>query len=165
MRYLTLFLILSFFGQSAALTAQRVLLFEKMTASQSDRLYEGETIRFRMEGDKFWQEGPIREMRPDIQALVINDRYILLDEIDVVNRGRTFFGYAGYSLMSFGVGWSAFALLGYNTDGDPTTQYGRQDITVTLTTVAAGYLINKLLGTRRFKTGPRNRLRIVDTSF
>ncbi|MEM6772780.1 MAG: hypothetical protein AAF597_19535, partial [Bacteroidota bacterium] len=65
-------------NQTGGLRAQRVLLFEKLTSSSSERLYEGEMIKFRMDGDKFWQDGLIREMRPDIQALVINDRFIML---------------------------------------------------------------------------------------
>ena len=145
--------------------AQRVMLFEKLTSSQSERVYEGELLRFRMEGDKFWQEGFIREMRPDIQALVINDRFILLDEIDAVHRGSTLASGIGYSLVTFGAGWSVFAALGYATDKDPTTSYSVDDAMVTVTSVGVGYLLIKLLGQRKFRTGKYKRLRIVDLDF
>ena len=162
MRYLTLLLFL-FLG--TCVHAQKMMLFEKLTASKSDRVYEGERLRFRMKGDNFWQEGPIREMRPDIQALVINDRFIMLDEIETVHRGRTVFGVAGYSLMTFGIGWSTWALLGYASDGDSSTNYSRRDLTTTLTSVGTGFLLNKLFGQRKFKTGKYKRLRVIDTTF
>ncbi|MFT6720323.1 MAG: hypothetical protein ACJA0J_001118, partial [Bdellovibrionota bacterium] len=53
----------------------------------------------------------------------------------------------------------------YNTDGDPTTQYGRQDLMTSLTTIGSGFLIYKLFGQRKYKTGMYTRLRVIDTSF
>lgn len=160
-----LFTLLFLVFACTGVSAQKVLLFEKLTASQSDRVYEGERLKFRMKGDKFYQEGFIREMRPDIQALVINDRYILLDEIDIVNRGRTFGATAGYGLMSFGVGWSFWSVVGNATDGDPLTRYENRDLMVSLTSIGTGFLINKLFGQRKFRQGKYKRLRVVDTSF
>ncbi len=145
--------------------AQRVMLFEKLTNSSSDRVYEGELLRFRMEGDKFWQEGYIREMRPDIQALVINDRFIMIDEIDAVHRGSTVANGIGYGLITFGAGWSLFAALGYATDKIDSTNYSADDAMVTAISVGAGYLLVKVLGRRKFRTGKYKRLRIVDLNF
>lgn len=150
---------------STCARAQRVLLFEKLTSSSSERLYEGEILKFKMKGDKFWQQGPIREMRPDIQALVINDRFIMLDEIDTVNQGSTIAGVAGYSLMTFGVGWSFWAVAGNYTDGDPTTNYERRDLMTSLTSIGTGLILSQIFGKKRFKTGKYKRLRVVDTSF
>ena len=147
------------------LSAQRVLLFEKLTVTRSERLYEGDPLRFKLKGDKFWQEGYIREMRPDIQALVINDRFIMLDEIAVVHRGSTLAAGAGYGLITFGLGWSVWGLLGYNLDDDPDTQYSTGDLLVTATAAGLGYGLVKLLGQRRFRTGKYKRLRIVDLNF
>ncbi|WP_157974336.1 hypothetical protein [Lewinella sp. IMCC34183] len=145
--------------------AQRVLLFEKLTSSHSERVYEGESLRFRMKGDDFWQEGYIREMRPDIQALVINDRYILLEEIDAVYRGHTAASRIGYALMTFGAGWSFFAALGYATDGYDDTSYSTDDALITAASVGTGFLLVKLLGKRKFRPGKYKRLRIVDLDF
>ena len=149
----------------AQVAAQRVMLFEKLTASKSDRVYEGERLKFKLKGDKFWQEGPIREMRPDIQALIINDRFVMLDEVQIVHRGQTAGAAVGYGLMTFGVGWSFWAGVGYNTDGDPNTQYSRRDLMTSLTALGSGFLIYKLFGQRKYKTGKYKRLRVVDTSF
>lgn len=145
--------------------AQRVLLFEKLTSSSSERMYEGELLKFRLQGDNFFQEGLITEMRPDIQALVINDRFIMLDEIEVVHQGTTLAGATGYSLMTFGLGWSFWSLAGNYTDGDPTTNYETRDLMVTLTSAGTGFLLTRLLGRKRFRTGRYKRLRVVDTSF
>ncbi|MCP9236650.1 hypothetical protein [Lewinella sp. JB7] len=145
--------------------AQKVLLFEKLTDSKSDRMYEGDPLRFKLKGDNFWQEGYIREMRPDIQALVINDRFVMLDEIAVVHRGGTIATKLGIGLMTFGAGWSVFAALGYSTDKDPTTSYSVDDALVTTVSATVGYALYRILGTRKFRTGKYKRLRVVDLSF
>lgn len=162
MRLITLLLILC---TCTCVRAQKVLLFEKLTSSSSDRMYEGERLKFRLKGDKFYQEGPIREMRPDIQALVINDRFVMLDEIELVNRGKTFGAAAGYGLMTFGAGWSFWSLAGNYTDGDPLTKYESRDLMISLTSIGTGLLINKIFGQRKFKPNKYRRLRVVDTSF
>ncbi|MBC6994761.1 hypothetical protein QWY85_06920 [Neolewinella lacunae] len=162
MRFLTLLLLVLL---CTCVRAQKVLLFERMTDSKAERMYEGEALKFRMEGDKFWQEGRIMEMRPDIQALVINERFILLEEIESVHLGSTFGAAAGYSLMTFGTAWAGIGLIGYATDKDPTTNFSGRDATIALTSFASGYLINRFLGQKRFKTSQYKRLRIVDTSF
>jgi len=160
---LTLLLLLVVF--CTCLSAQKVLLFEKLTASKSERIYEGDYLRFKMKGDKFWQEGYIREMRPDIQALVINDRFIVLDEIALVDRGTTIAARIGIGMVTFGVAWSGFALVGYSLDGDSTTSYSTGDALVSATSIAAGFAVFKLLGQRRFRPGKYKRLRVVDLSF
>lgn len=166
MRYLlTLLIVFPLWGPGGALTAQRVLLFEKLTASRSDRIYEGDGLRFKLKGDKFWQQGYIREMRADIQALVINDRYVMLDEIAVVHRGNTIAGKLGYGLITFGAGWSVWAALGYTLDDDDTSNYSAGDAAVTLTSAAAGFALIKILGNRRFRTGKYKRLRVVDLDY
>lgn len=162
LRVLLLFLLVL---ASTCVPAQRVLLFEKLTSSKSQRVYEGDPIRFRMQGDGFWQEGYIREMRPDIQALVINDRYILLEEIEVVDRGVTVAAKLGYGLITFGAGWSLFAAVGYAIDRDETTSYSGGDALVTVSSIGIGYLLIKTLGVNRFRPGRTRRLRIVDLSF
>lgn len=148
------------------LAAQRVLLLEKSGQSKAERLLEGESLTYRIRGDKFWQQGVIDELRPDIQAVVMSDRFIMLDEVEALRFGGSAFGNGvGYSLMTFGVGWSAFALVGYATDGDPETAYSRDDLAVTLVGLGTGFLLRKIFARRRFKINNRKRLRIVDLTF
>jgi hypothetical protein len=158
---LVLFLILP----CTCVRAQRILLFEQLTESKSPRLYEGDVLRYKLKEEKYWREGYIREMRPDIQALVINDGFVMLDDIAVVDRGNTLATPAGLALITFGVGWSTLALIGYNTDGDPDSQFSGLDASVSATSIGLGFLMWKLFGTKRFRPGKYKRLRIVDTSF
>ena len=159
-----LFLLLTTFLCTGA-SAQRIMLLEKVNKASSERIYEGETLRFRLEGDKFWQNGFIREMRPDIQALVINDRFIMLDEINAIHRGSTFGKAAGLSLMTFGTVWTVIGAIGYNTDGDSSTQLSGPEIATGAAAFGLGYAINKLFGQKKFKPGVSKRLRIIDVSF
>lgn len=148
------------------LSAQRVLLLERANQSKSERLMEGDEITFRLRGDKFWQSGNIAELRPDIQAMVINDRFIMLEEIESLRFPGSRFGSGiGLSLITFGAGWSAFALVGYATDGDETTAYSATDMSVTLTTVGTGLLLRQIFSRKKFKVNDRRRLRIVDLTF
>ncbi|OAV43529.1 hypothetical protein [Lewinella sp. 4G2] len=146
-------------------SAQKVMLLEKVGKAGTERVYEGETLRFKMQGDNFWQEGRIEEMRPDIQALVINDRFILLENIHSLHRGSTFGKAAGLSLMTFGVVWTTIGLLGYNTDGDPDSQISGGQLAVGAGSFATGYILNRFLGQKKFKLGRKKRLRIIDTTF
>lgn len=127
---------------------------------------EGDGLTFRMKGDNFWQSGQITELRPDIQAIVMNERFILINEIEALRlNGSGFLNYAGLALMTFGVSWSAFALVGYATDGDPSTSYGAYDVTISATTIVSGFLLRKLFARKKMKLNERNRLRIVDLNF
>ena len=148
------------------LAAQRVLLLEKSGQNTAEKITEGSEITYRIKGDDFWQEGYIDELRPDIQAMVINDRFVMLDEVEALKfPGARFGGAAGTSLITFGLGWSTFALLGYATDGNPETSYGNRDLTVTLVSVGAGLLLRKIFQNRKYKVSDRKRLRVVDLTF
>jgi len=165
MRTFTIFICLLVIS-GTSLSAQRVLLLERTGQTKSDRLSEGDELTFRMRGDKFWQQGLISELRPDIQAMVINDRYIMLEEVDALKfSGSRFANGVGLSLITFGVGWSAFAVVGYNTDGNPETNYGQFDLAVTLTAVGTGFLLRRLFASRKFRLNKRRRLRVVDLTF
>lgn len=151
---------------SGTLRSQKVLLLEKYGQDKAQRLSRGDALTFRMEGDNFWQSGVITELRPDIQAIVMNERFVLIEEIEVLRlSGSGLLNYMGLSFMTFGVGWSAFALVGYATDGNPETAYSGFDATVSATAIASGFLLRKLFARKKLKMNERNRLRIVDLSF
>ena len=161
-----LLLTLLFTIATTHLSAQRVLLLEKYGQSKSQRLVEGDGLTFRMKGDNFWQSGVITELRPDIQAIVMNERFVMIDEIEALRlSGSGFANYAGLTLMTFGAGWSFFGLVGYPLDGNPETNYGTFDLTITATAVASGFLLRQLFARKKMKLNKRNRLRIVDLTF
>lgn len=164
MRYLTLFLLL-FFITTGSANAQKVMLMEKVGASTSQRIFEGQALKWRMKGDKFWQQGVVTEMREDIQALIIKERFIFLDEIDAIHLGDTFGKIAGYSIMTFGASYTIIGLIGYNTDKDPETQISSGELMVGAGSLAAGFLIKTIFGDKKFRLGKNKRLRIIDISF
>ena len=169
MRPTTLLFLLTLLLWSLAptqLAAQRVLLLEKAKKNTAEKIMEGTELTYKMNGDNFWQTGYIDELRPDIQAMVINDRFVMLDEIEALKFGGGRFGSAmGFSLITFGTAWSGFALIGYATDGNPDTFYSGRDLGVTLVSVGAGFLLRKLFQNSKYKVSERKRLRIVDLTF
>lgn len=149
-----------------AITAQRVLLLEKSGQNTAEKIMEGQDLIYRIKGDEFWQEGFISELRPDIQAMVINERFVMLEEVEALKfSGARFGGAMGFSLVTFGLGWSGFALLGYATDGNPDTAYSSRDLGVTLVSVGTGLLLRQLFQNKKYKVSERKRLRIVDLTF
>lgn len=164
MRYLYLLLCL---GLLPTLTAQRVLLIEKLNSAQTTKLYSGDYIQYRLMGEKEWYGERIYDLRDDTQALVFPDRYVQLSEIAMLRQGKPWAKNIGLLLVTFGVSWSGIALLGTATDGDPDTGYRSGDALVTGISVGTGVLLPALFGTRRLRFGEeqRWRLRIVDISF
>ncbi|MEM7572228.1 MAG: hypothetical protein AAF433_04990 [Bacteroidota bacterium] len=147
------------------LQAQLTLLLERSGQDQSERRFEGDQLRYRLAGDRLWREGAIQEMRPDINSLVINDRYVKLSDIEQLDLGNARFLYAGgLGLQTFGVGWGFFALVGYATDGNSETSISGADLMVAGTAFVTGFIISKL-ARRRFKVNRNRRLRIVDLTF
>ena len=145
--------------------AQLTLLLERSGQDQADRRFEGDELRFRLTGDKLWREGIIQEIRPDINSLVINDRYVSLTEIDQLDLGNSPVIYAGgLGLQTFGLGWGFFALVGYATDGNSETSISGGDVLVASTAFISGFIISKL-ARRRYRVNRNRRLRIVDLTF
>lgn len=164
-RMITL-LTLLFVLTDAGLAAQRVLLLERARSSQARKIVEGDQLTFRLKGDKSWQSGFITELRPDIQAIVMNERFVMIEDIDALRTaGTPFLSNFGLSMIAFGVGWNVFALIGYPTDGDPTTNYSSFDTIVGATAVAGGFALHRLFVRKKIKMNGRNRLRIVDLNF
>ncbi|WP_367393050.1 hypothetical protein [Lewinella sp. LCG006] len=164
MRYLYLFV---FVLTVSSLAAQRVLLIEKLNSPKTTKLYVGDYIQYQLVDEKDWYGERIYDLRDDTQALVFPDRYVAIEDIAMLRQGKPWARNIGLMLVTFGVSWSGFALLGTATDGDPETGYERSDAIVTGVAVGTGVLLPALFGTKRmrFGEGERLRLRILDISF
>lgn len=164
MRYLYLFVC---FLTLSTLSAQRVLLIEKLNSAHTTKLYVGDYIQYQLVGEKDWYGERIYDLRDDTQALVFPDRYVAIEDIAMLRQGKPWARNIGMMLVTFGVSWSGFALLGTATDGDPETGYRSSDAIVTGVAAGTGLLLPVLFGTRRlrFGEGHRLRLRILDISF
>lgn len=164
LRYVLLFFCLLSGAQWS--TAQRVLLVERLNSAQTEKLFSGNYIQYRLVGEEGWRESEIYDLREDQQLIVLADRYLKLDEIERMRFRRPWATALGAVFLTFGVSWSGFAAIGYSVDGDPETNYGRGDAIVTGASLGLGLIMLKLSNRNvRFGKGKRNRLRIVDISF
>lgn len=164
MRYL--YLLICFLTVSS-LSAQRVLLIEKLNSPRTTKLYVGDYIQYQVVGEKEWFGERIYDLRDDTQALVFPDRYVAVEDVAMLRQGKPWARNIGLMLVTFGVSWSGFALLGTATDGDPETGYRSSDAMVSGIAIGTGVVLPALFGTRRmrFGEGERLRLRILDISF
>lgn len=145
--------------------AQLALQLERYGQAETLKYFRGDEIGYQLFEDDIWRSDVIQEIRPDINSVVLADRFITLDQIERIDLGKDPFVQAsGIALQTFGAGWAFFGLIGYNIDGDPETQFGRGDIFVSLGSMATGFLLTKL-AKRKYKLGQRRRLRIVDLNF
>lgn len=163
-RYFFLFFSLLIFSQWGA--AQRVLLIERLNSAQTEKLFAGSYIEYRLVDEEGWRESQIYELREDQQLIVLADRYLQLDQIEMMRFRRPWTGAIGAMFLTFGASWSGFAAIGTATDGDPDTRYRGSDAIVTGISMGIGLIILQF-GKRklRFGEGKRNRLRILDISF
>ena len=164
MRLFWLFLLLLLAGP-LALSAQKYLQIETRGKARTEKFPVGAYLEYQVQGDDFFSQGELIDLLPESQTLVFEDRYVSADRIQTLRFDRPLAKAAAYSLYTFGVGWSAFALIGYNTDGDPTTQYSVGDAIVTATSLGLGFIIQKAFFQRKVKLGKKKRLRLIDTTF
>ena len=161
-RLLLCFLLLAI---SNALAGQQILLLERSGSPRPKKIFAGESIDYRLRGEQYWLTGQIESLREDQQLIVLDDRYLDLRNIESLRFYRPYARPLGIGLITFGVGWSAFGLIGYNTDNDPTTKYQLGDAITSATAIGLGFLLPRLLGTKKVRLGDSRRLRIVDVTF
>lgn len=147
------------------LSAQKYLQIETSGKARTQKFSTGAYLVYQVRGDDFFSQGELIDLLPESQTLVFEDRYVSADRIEALRFERPFAKAATYSLYTFGVAWSAFGLIGYNTDNDPSTQYSVGDAIVTATSLGLGYLIQKTLFQRKVRLGKKKRLRLIDTTF
>lgn len=152
---------------SLSLLSQKVLLIEKRNSPQTQKLYEGAYIQYKLIGEKKWRAGEIYELRDDTQMIVFRNHYLPLDQIQMMREHKPWPKNIGYMLGAFGLSWSGFAAIGTATDGDPNTRYRWSDAAVTGISVGTGLLLPVLFGTRKMRFGEKHKwhLRVVDVSF
>ncbi len=162
MRLLTPILLLC---TCTALSAQKVLQLERYGRTQSERFFAGDMLTYQLKGEDFFREGYIEDFRVSDSLIVFGDRYVELDEIEMLRFPRQWSRVAGTSLMVFGGAWSGFALIGYATDGDPDTQYSARDAVISGVALGTGFGLQKLLPFKKIRLGKRVRLRLLDLRF
>lgn len=147
------------------LTAQKVLQIERFGRAETEKIFIGEGIEYRLKGDDEWRYAVIEDIDVEEKLLVFSDRYLDPGRIDALRYYRPGMRRLGFQVMTFGVAWSGFALIGTAVDGNPETRYRASDAVVTATSLGIGYAISQVFKYKKIKFGKRRRLRVVDITF
>lgn len=164
MRYFLLFT-LFFAFLIPQINAQKVIQIERYGKAKTEKIFIGDGIEYRLKGSKDWRYAVVEDINIDQNLIVLADRYLEPDKIDAFRYYRSYSQKLGLQVMTFGVAWSGFALVGTAVDGNPETKYRLSDGIVTASSLAAGFGIAKLLKYKTIKFGKRKRLRLVDITF
>jgi len=145
--------------------AQKVLQIEKYGRAKTKKIYIGEEINYKLKNDEVWYRGVIEDLDVEKNWIVMRDRYVAVDSIEAFRRPKNWSKAARTSLYTFGAGWSANALVGTLTDGNPNTHYLWSDAIVTGTSWLTGWILPKIFKNKITKFGKKRRLRLLDLTF
>lgn len=158
------FLLLPLFLFAQVGHTQKILQIERYGKAKTQKIFIGQPITYQLKDAREygWYTGVIEDYMVDDNLIVFKDRLINIDNIHSLKYERGWPSFAKYTLGTFGLAWSGFALIGTATDGDPTTSYRWSDALVTGTSLLFGLGLPKLFGTKKIKFGKRKRLRMLD---
>jgi len=144
---------------------QKFLQIEKKGSLYTRKIPVGEVLTYRLSGDATWYTGEIVRLLPEDSIVLFHDRFVKLGQIHAFRYVRRAPASIGQSLFWFGVGWSAFAIVGTATDdvgklGVP--DYRWSDALVSSTTIGTSWLIPRIFKYRIIRFGNKKRLRILD---
>lgn len=147
------------------LSAQKVLQIETYGNPKTKKIYIGDEITYRLEGQETFQTYVIENILVDQNLLAVKDRYVPVGDIIEFRREQTWSRALGRQLIFFGLAWSGFALVGTLTDGNPDTSYGWGDAVVTGSSAVVGLTLPLVFKYKTVKFGKRRRLRVLDLTF
>ncbi|HRF40971.1 MAG TPA: hypothetical protein PK198_19405 [Saprospiraceae bacterium] len=162
-------LIFSFFllmqlGFCIPVEAQVFMQIERSGRPKAQRIYPGEVIQYRYQGQ--WYAGEIQELLFDVNMVVLTRHTVRLSDIEALRYQRRWPKPVGSQIALFGLSWSAWALIGTATDNEPGLDYRWSDAAVTATAVGAGLALPALVKKYRIvEMGKKRRLRILDLNF
>ncbi len=163
MRYLLVALIVAALALPGK--GQKVLQIERYGSPVTQKLFIGDALTYRMEGDELWYDGYIEDILVEEKIVLLGQRYLPLDTIAALRWDRTGPRVIGASLLVFGAGWTGSALIGKLTDGDPDTEYNARDAAIGGTSMLLGLGIPRLFRYKKIRMGRRFRLRLLDLNF
>lgn len=146
-------------------TAQEILLLETAGKVVPQKIFLGQTLNYKIKGEDIWRMDVLDEITAEENLVLLGRNYIKIDNIEKLRFERGWVKAAGTSLMIFGTAWSAFGIVGYATDGDPTTKYQASDAIFSASTIATGFLFKKLFKYRIVKQGKKHKLRTINLNF
>ena len=159
-----LFLIIACVFSVLETNAQVVLYMEMMGEEKPIKYYEGQSLSFKsvVYPDE-WQEIRIDRIVDEEKFILYPGGMLKLSDITDVRRTRAWANTIGYMLQTFGTAWLAFG--GVAHFAYSTFTFGVDTLVIGVTSMAAGWLIRKLLKYKKYKIGRRNRLKILDLSW
>lgn len=150
--------------------AQIFFQFEQSGTLDVKRWTVGEKVMFRQRqfGDE-WIFDRIIQIIPEDNALLFNDQIVHLDEITHIQYPRPVPNIIGKSLTVFGASWLVLGgtLHGLTELGllESGFQFGQDTALIGVSTVATGFLMQKLWSKAIKKMNANKRVRIVDLRF
>ena len=152
-------------GFSQCLQAQKVVQIEKSGSPHTTKLFIGQGVEYKIKNDDLWRFAYIEDILIEQGIVLLGSRYVKIEDIEAFRWDRRLAKAAGKSLFLFGTAWSAFALVGFLTDGDPSTSYRPADAIVTGSSWFLAFAISRLFRYKVVKFGKRKRLRLLDLTF
>ncbi len=162
MRTIVLFFLLAAFSP---LAAQKVLQIEKFGSPKTEKIFIGQPISYRLQGEKGFRLAYIEGFRIEDSLIVLGDRYVNVYDIKALRFERNWPRAARSMLFWFGIGWSGFAAIGTATDGNPDSRYRWPDAIVSATSLSLSYAILPIFRYKTIRLGKRHRLRLLDLNF
>lgn len=159
------FFTIPFLFQFTSGFAQKYLQIEKLGKAKTEKLPIGTEIEYLLAENEDFLRGVIEGFNFEEQLLVMGDRYVKLSDIVALRFDRSAGKVLGTSLFWFGVGWSAFGLIGTATDGNPDTNYRWSDAIITGTAMLSALVFSKTLRYKVINTKKRYRLRLINLEF
>lgn len=152
--FLLLFLAIGF----SVCSAQKVLQIERFGSAKTKKIYIGEEINYRIKGDKTWYTGVIQDLLIDENIILLQERYIRIDDIEIIRERKTWSKPMGRQLYNFAGGWLLFSaggtLVGWS--------FGWDTVIIAGSAVLTGFLIQKIFKYKKYKIGKKRRLRMLD---
>lgn len=158
-------ILLFFLCLVTGLSAQKVLQLETYgNIKKTRKYYIGDEMTYQLKGDDLWYTLAIERIIVEENIVVFKDRFIKLEQIRAIksfhNRGWS--QRIGTSLNVFGIAWSVFALGG--SIANENFSYRKGDAITSATALTLGQLIKWTFKSKKYKTGKKYRLRVLDLS-
>lgn len=148
------------------LMGQIYLQVEHAGLTKVTRYSVGDRLDFKTRDIQGWQRGVLERLLPEPQSLVLSDAIVNLDEISHVRLYHRGPRIAGHTLIGAGSSW---LLMGGVIEGlrvinaiETGYDFGVDTLTIGLSAIISGYLINRFLGTTVASMSKRSRVRIID---
>ena len=155
-------LIILFLTIGTLLPAQKMLILEQANVAKTKKMYPGERLIFRLEGEEnYWYERTITEILPETNSLLLDNYLVKVEDIAAIKvYKKPIARIVGGALLSLGVS------LGFATG--VAALYGDKDhnYPALIGGSAASFFAGRyLLKRKKLKMGDKFRLKIIEIRF